>query len=167
MASKKFFYLVVVLVSVVMAVGCKPNKASVPRANPASYIKTLSVNREGSDGLSIQMVLADAAGNYTIEEGTLSIRIAEERKDIGGRTLRVWQEPLFTGTIPVSKDRFQSSSSSTYAYWVSPRIAYSQFTSQPWIESKGPYLLGGLGKLTVSFATQSGNTLKGEADIGL
>ena len=117
---------------------------------PPSYIKDVTVYKEGSDGVVVYVVLADHKGAMTTASGALDLTISEEEHSY----------ILYSNTIPVDNTSFQKAKVGMGAFehevilYSLGRIPYSSFNTTPKDKS--------LGKVSIEFKTNTGKVIKGE-----
>jgi len=68
---------------------------------PAEYIKELVAYKEGSDGIFIYFILADALGKMTANDGEISLRITASHYD-HKQPIKLWEV-----NHNISKDQFK------------------------------------------------------------
>jgi hypothetical protein len=81
-----------------LVTGCELNAKN---SNPPEYVKDVVAYKEGSEGLMIYFVLADASGAPTSTDGEVTVTIVEER-ELGTVKSTLWEM-----TITVTRSDFQ------------------------------------------------------------
>jgi hypothetical protein len=134
-------------------IGCKIND------NPPAYIKEVVAYKEGSDGLVIYIVLADAAGVPTSAEGYVTVCIFDKvsspspsRRDCN----------LFERVSPVEHKDFQNTTighgnfQHKKVIFSLGRLTYREFRTRP---------VSGIGTVAITFRPSIGLAMEGETTL--
>ncbi len=145
--------------AIVAAVSC-----SRLNERPPSYIRDVTAYKEGSDGLMVYFVLADANGAMTTSDGTVSLRITQTRIAVDPHSFQTRQtdEHLYSTDFKVKKKEFRKTKVGLGAFerdvilYAVGRIPYSSFAKRP----SEP-----IGKVSLWFQTPDNRPLQGEGTI--
>lgn len=132
--------------------------------NPPDYIKKVVTYKEETDGLMIYFILADASGEETTADGTVTLFISETRKekDYWSDESTEKEVDLYSIEFDINKTDFhkakigQGAFEHTAIIYSMGRIKYSLFTEQP----SEMY-----GKVRIAFQTPDRQMLRGEDTI--
>ncbi len=130
----------------------------------AVYVKDVTAYKEGSGGLMVYFVLADADGAMTTSDGTVTLVITQTRISLDPNNYRTREtdEVLYSTSFRVRKNDFRRTKIGLGAFardgtlYPVGRITYSAF-------SKYPSEL--TGKVRMWFQTADGRTLEGEGSV--
>jgi len=124
--------------------------------NPPDYVKDVVALEEGSDGLSIYFILADASEKMTTSESTVTLTIVQD--DLFSDA----EVELYSRVVEVKKADFQEGTAGLGAFkheviaYRFARLDYSSFKEMP-SESSG--------KVRIEFKTPDGRILTGEDTV--
>lgn len=69
------------ILAILFIFGCNNLNKSPLNENPPDYIKSVNVYKEGSEGIMIYFILADASGAMTTSDGSVTLTIVPEDRD--------------------------------------------------------------------------------------
>ena len=155
----KKLFIIVQMLGIMFLSGC-----AQLNDNPPEYVKDVVAYKEGSEGLMIYFILADASGAMTTSDGKVTLTIYET--DIEWSFWRSefieTEVKLYSASFNVKKQDFRKTKVGIGAFEheviLCPvgRIEYSSFTKRP---SKMT------GKVKLEFQRPDGRVLKGEGTI--
>jgi len=151
--------IVVLIMSVMFLSGC-----AQLNSNPPEYVKNVAAYKEGSDGLVVYFILADASGAMTTSDGEVTLTIFETHNEFSYTTYEIINrdEELFMASLNVKKADFYKTKVGMGAFehdaiiFSFGRIPYSAFLRKPSEMS---------GKVKLEFRTPDGRVLEGEETI--
>jgi DNA-directed RNA polymerase alpha subunit len=132
--------------------------------NPPDYVKDVTVYKEGSEGLMIYFVLADADGVMTTADGGVTLTISETHTEYSSWDYKEIRHDviLYSTSYNVQKSDFKKTTVGLGAFQheviLCPvgRVTYSSFEIRPTQFT---------GKAVIEFKTHSGQVLRGEESI--
>ena len=131
---------------------------------PADYVKDVTAYKEGSDGVMIYFILADASGAMTTSDGTVTLTITQTRWAVDPHSYQPTEADVFlyTTNFKVRKSDFQRTKVGIGAFkrdailYPVGRITYSTFDKYPSELT---------GKVKLWFQTADGRPLRGEGTV--
>jgi hypothetical protein len=152
-ASSKSRVSLLLSVLLLFLIGCKIND------NPPAYMKEVVAYKEGSDGLVVYMVLADASGAPTAAAGYATVCIFDKasssspsRRDCN----------LFERVYPVERTDFRNTTIEQGNFqhkkiiFSLSRLTYREFRAPP---------VRGIGTVAVTFRPSIGTVMEGETTL--
>ena len=156
----KIQFSFILIFTLLVISGCNHLNKSPLNENPPDYIKSVNVYKEGSEGIMIYFILADASGAMTTSDGSVTLTIVPEDHDC-------WANygDLYTMSYNVKKTNFQKAKVGVGAFEHEVilcsigRIPYSSFQLYYLPEEVRT------GEVNIEFQRPDGKILKGKSVI--